>query len=776
VIDYSDLLHLTPSAVASLRRAFVGDRAYGIVGVQGVPSFASARRVAFDTAARLAVEDEEAREQCAAVRQTYPGWNGTPGRETHPLQSCWIHNIKEEVGTKQVDPFYGKNVWPSEQMRRRFTSLNECMYEAALMVLRGCDKFLEQDHGALPPDRLSFEQIGTQGSALAGRWIWYDSSFSRDDDLLETKSTHASLQTEPGGGSFACAGYPDAVAAASEDCTQRTITQSCEETGLSLAKGGGSSDGLASMRTHATAIRSTGAADSISLKGGGSDDGMASMRTHATAIRSTGAADSIPLKGGGSDDGMASMRTHATASRTNGVGAQEIQKENAAGEPDTEMGRYWLPWHIDSQFVTLLTSDDFYSEATGELLHPPQERDKVGLVAMNRLGEVAAIAPQLTPDTMLLQMGGFAQIYSGGVVNACRHAVLRQSAQLGVARATYCNFWYAPWDLMCVPAGGAGDAAVNQGWNALMDNSYVNISMQRSFSHFREFFTSVPVANEPSADPSFALLAEALPLAAPAKACPAAVLIDVATDIRCPFSYIACLRLKAALEHQGATSKVILRFHPVFLDPSISEQGEDLEGYLMREHGVTLAQTLSEDYPLTRAAAEMGVRFHPGRRVVNTTRAFCALAIAAEEGAEEALFDHLSREYFVHGADISSLAVLRTAMRRVGLAAGTLSDEQLDACIASHEAQVHARYRELASTVPEVPCFLMRTAEVGDGLAVWGPKPVGELSSTLQLLLKPKRSAAAGVALLQQPKGIRIAGLDSECFRLTCANPTHPVR
>ena len=98
----------------------------------------------------------------------------------------------------------------------------------------------------------------------------------------------------------------------------------------------------------------------------------------------------------------------------------------------------------------------------------------MGLVAMNALGQGVAVAPQLTPDTMLVQMGGFAQIYSGGVVNACRHAVLRQSAEAGVARATYCNFWYAPWDLLCVPAGGAREAAVNTGWNALMDASYVD--------------------------------------------------------------------------------------------------------------------------------------------------------------------------------------------------------------------------------------------------------------------------------------------------------------
>ena len=67
------------------------------------------------------------------------------------------------------------------------------------------------------------------------------------------------------------------------------------------------------------------------------------------------------LKKGGGDDGLASMRTAATAVRTTGAG-------DGANPPSPtttlapELGRYWLPWHIDSQFITLLTSDDFYDE------------------------------------------------------------------------------------------------------------------------------------------------------------------------------------------------------------------------------------------------------------------------------------------------------------------------------------------------------------------------------------------------------------------------------
>ena len=129
-IDYAELVAMGPETVARVRRAFVGEAAYGIVGVRGVPRYEAARREAFTAAVELAVHDDAGRERAAAVRQTYPGWNGTPGRETHPLQSCWIHNIKEEVGAKQVDPFYGKNVWPDDALKHKFTAMNECMCDA----------------------------------------------------------------------------------------------------------------------------------------------------------------------------------------------------------------------------------------------------------------------------------------------------------------------------------------------------------------------------------------------------------------------------------------------------------------------------------------------------------------------------------------------------------------------------------------------------------------------------------------------------------------------
>jgi len=52
-----------------------------------------------------------------------------------------------------------------------------------------------------------------------------------------------------------------------------------------------------------------------------------------------------------------------------------------------DIGAYWLPWHIDSQFITLLTCDDYFSEKSGEAAAPP-ELSGSGLVAMNAEGQV----------------------------------------------------------------------------------------------------------------------------------------------------------------------------------------------------------------------------------------------------------------------------------------------------------------------------------------------------------------------------------------------------
>eukprot|EP00965_Chrysotila_dentata_P087831 2899613-Pleurochrysis_carterae.AAC.1 len=175
----------------------------------------------------------------------------------------------EEVGPRQVDPFYGKNVWPSEALRRKTTAVNECMHAAALRVLAKCDDLVQSELSSQPPDRPSLSEIASGGSTLAGRWIWYDSMFSRDDDLLDGPRQK---MDDPA--------YP--VCSAEE---QKCARNGSGETNSRL--NGGQQSCLKEWSDSARAIaKGDGAKDAVTEAS--SDDALSSMRTHATATRTTG--------------------------------------------------------------------------------------------------------------------------------------------------------------------------------------------------------------------------------------------------------------------------------------------------------------------------------------------------------------------------------------------------------------------------------------------------------------------------------------------------------
>jgi predicted DsbA family dithiol-disulfide isomerase len=502
------------------------------------------------------------------------------------------------------------------------------------------------------------------------------------------------------------------------------------------------------------------------------------MRTHATAIRTTG--ETVCSSGGGDGgDELASMRTHATAIRTTGA---EPSKDKTLTSNNSDKGDFWLPWHIDSQFITLLTSDDFYNETTGELMKTPVDRDNVGLQIMNQDGRILPVSPLLTDDIMLVQMGGFAQIYSGGVLTACRHAVLRRSATPGIARATYCNFWYAPWDEICtLPSGSDRESAINSGWNALMDDSYIDISMMLSFYRFREFFTQVPVGIERHMDgDQFASLTAVLPspfLSQSGKEVDSSannIVIDVLTDLRCPFSHIALCRLQQALEQLKLTDRTTIRYHPVFLDPNVPTEGEDLDIYLQREHSMTAEAFYSPEYPLMIAAKEIGTSFHKSRRVVNTLCAFAAINEASKVSAVmgHELFKALSRSYFEEGSDISKLDVICQVATRVGV---PLNAAQVNTAV----SEVNEEYTTLAKLVSKVPCFVLRRDDAtGAGVLMTDPQAVTKYTNVLSSLLQPcttfSHTHPSGLQLLT-PAGVLIAGADNVPVRVLHADPRSPI-
>jgi hypothetical protein len=70
IVEWDDLQK--PAGLDAFRSAFVGDTAFGVIGIRGIPGYADARAAMFDSMSQLALDTEE-RNRVAAVRQTYPG-------------------------------------------------------------------------------------------------------------------------------------------------------------------------------------------------------------------------------------------------------------------------------------------------------------------------------------------------------------------------------------------------------------------------------------------------------------------------------------------------------------------------------------------------------------------------------------------------------------------------------------------------------------------------------------------------------------------------------
>eukprot|EP00931_Biecheleriopsis_adriatica_P089560 TRINITY_DN6366_c0_g1_i11.p1 TRINITY_DN6366_c0_g1~~TRINITY_DN6366_c0_g1_i11.p1 ORF type:complete len:745 (+),score=155.34 TRINITY_DN6366_c0_g1_i11:67-2235(+) len=495
------------------------------------------------------------------------------------------------------------------------------------------------------------------------------------------------------------------------------------------------------MRTHSTPVKSAGHAG----------DGLASMRTHSTPVKSAGHAG----------DGLASMRTHSTPVKSSGVHVARAHMSTgssssmeAADAEAKSFGDYWLPWHIDSNFVTILHKELYAKESDASFVPEPEG---AGLLMMNEVGDIKKFEPS-DEDALVLQMGAFGQIYSGGQLSACRHAVLNPRPP-GVARFNYCNFWYVPWDTVCDAPRGLEHQAVSTGWNAMMDHSYLNITMRQSFTAFRKFMTS-PEARAQFADTvRFKELCEILPLSSQG-AQKSDIQVDVLTDVRCPFSVISHMNLERAVEGLDMQRQVKLKFHPIFLNPNVPKEGENLDDYLWREYGYTKEFAHSEEYPLRKAGLKAGISLNPHRRVVNTFDAFCLLEASKELGVEQRLVQVLSRRYFEEAEDISDEKVLLAAAEEIGMS----QVEALKMKSPEVRARVQGRYDELSSHLGEVPHFLLRERISGNGVEVGGLRSVEEWQDVLGQVLEKSRFV-----------GMTVPGLQGRDLHIPQANPYAPV-
>jgi predicted DsbA family dithiol-disulfide isomerase len=146
---------------------------------------------------------------------------------------------------------------------------------------------------------------------------------------------------------------------------------------------------------------------------------------------------------------------------------------------------------------------------------------------------------------------------------------------------------------------------------------------------------------------------------------PQKLIIDVVSDVVCPWCYLGKRRLEAALKDEP---DVEVRWRPYQLDPTVPPQGLDRTAY-MRAKFPDESRLAAVHDRLTALGEEAGVAFDFAsiRKAPNTLDAHRLIRLANEAGKGDAVVERLFSDYFEHGRDIGDRAVLAQAARDCGL-------------------------------------------------------------------------------------------------------------
>ncbi len=183
------------------------------------------------------------------------------------------------------------------------------------------------------------------------------------------------------------------------------------------------------------------------------------------------------------------------------------------------------------------------------------------------------------------------------------------------------------------------------------------------------------------------------------------MLIDVFSDLICPWCYIGIHRLSRALAERPRL-KPAWRWHPFLLSPDLPEAGIDRAQYLTARFGTR--ERAKQMLAVVEEAARcdgLPLNLNGITRTPNTLAAHRLVLLAETIGAGEQLVDALFTAYFADGFDIGDHDLLLALATGIGV-----DPDQTTACLARNGRQDLARFQAEVQgyqlDLHAVPCFI----------------------------------------------------------------------
>ena len=146
------------------------------------------------------------------------------------------------------------------------------------------------------------------------------------------------------------------------------------------------------------------------------------------------------------------------------------------------------------------------------------------------------------------------------------------------------------------------------------------------------------------------------------------LLIEIASDVVCPWCYIGKRRLEKALASLQGEVEARIEWLPFQLNPGMPEGGVARADYRRQKFG-SVEKGRALDARVAQEGAGEGIAFAFDRmqRTPNTIAAHQLIDLAQRQGKGDAVVDALFRAYFEEARDIGDAAVLKEIAGRAGV-------------------------------------------------------------------------------------------------------------
>jgi predicted DsbA family dithiol-disulfide isomerase len=152
-------------------------------------------------------------------------------------------------------------------------------------------------------------------------------------------------------------------------------------------------------------------------------------------------------------------------------------------------------------------------------------------------------------------------------------------------------------------------------------------------------------------------------------------MIDVISDVICPWCYIGKRRLEKAIALAGRSVRV--QWRPFQLNPHMPKTGMNRKEYRSAKFG-SRDRSLALDAQVTAAGRAEGIPFAFDKieRTPNTLDAHRLIWLAEQDNVQDAVVEAIFRAYFTEGLDITHVPTLLNVASEAGLNRGR-ADELL---------------------------------------------------------------------------------------------------